>query len=89
MEYILLIREFEKEPLYELVEIIRFENGRRYIYKLSRDREHFIHVVTSRDVTYVELWHPNFAVPLLVFKVADWEELSRVLILFRSLVKVL
>ncbi|AET32785.1 MAG: hypothetical protein ACPL3C_06100 [Pyrobaculum sp.] len=86
MEAVLLIREFEREP-YELVDVLRFERGRRYIYRLAAgDREYFIHVVAFTDVTYVEFWHPNYAVPLLVFRVLGGEELSRVLILLRSLV---
>ncbi len=86
MEAVLLIREFEREP-YELVDVLRFERGRRYIYRLaSGDREYFIHVVAFADVTYVEFWHPNYAVPLLVFRVLSGEELSRILILLRSLV---
>jgi hypothetical protein len=35
---------------------------------------------------YVEFWHPGYAVPLLVFRVASEEELSRILVLLRSLV---
>ncbi|GEM_PF-929938 len=87
MESILLIRELEKEPVYELVEVLRFERGRRYVYKLSAgDKEYFVHVVTLREAVYVEFWHPGYAVPLLVFRVASGEELSRILILLRSLV---
>lgn len=87
MEAVLLIREFEKEPVYELVEVLRFERGRRYIYRLvSGDREYFIHVLAFVDGTYVEFWHPGYAVPLLVFRVFKDEELARVLTLLRSLV---
>lgn len=85
MESVLLIREFEKEP-YELVEVLRFERGRRYIYRLAAGgREYFVHVVALREAVYVEFWHPGYAVPLLVFHVSSGEELSRVLILLQSL----
>ncbi len=87
MESILLIRELEKELVYELVEVLRFERGRRYVYKLfAGNKEYFVHVVTLREAVYVEFWHPGYAVPLLVFRVASGEELSRILILLRSLV---
>jgi hypothetical protein len=85
VESVLLIREFEKEP-YELVEVLRFERGRRYIYRLAAGgREYFVHVVALREAVYVEFWHPGYAVPLLVFHVSSGEELSRVLILLQSL----
>lgn len=87
MEGVLLIRELEKEPVYELVEVLRFERGRRYVYRLSAgDREYFVHIVTLREAVYVEFWHPGYAVPLLVFRIASEEELSRILVLLRSLV---
>ena len=54
---ILLVREFEAG--YELVDILRFEQGRRYIYRLVGDREYFVHVVALKSATYVEFWHPN------------------------------
>jgi hypothetical protein len=86
VESVLLIREFEKEPVYELVEVLRFERGRRYVYRLATgEREYFVHVVTLRESAYVEFWHPGYAVPILVFHVSSGEELSRVLILLRSL----
>ncbi len=85
---IALLRELEKE-LYELVDIIRFDNGRRYIYRLIGEREYFVHVLSLKDATYIELWLSNFAVPLLVFKIVSMEEFSRVLILLKSLAKVL
>jgi hypothetical protein len=86
VESVLLIRELEKEPAYELVEVLRFERGRRYIYRLAvGEREYFVHVVTLRESAYVEFWHPGYAVPILVFHVSSGEELSRVLILLRSL----
>ncbi|MEM1733885.1 MAG: hypothetical protein QXK71_05185 [Pyrobaculum sp.] len=86
MESLLLIREFERE-FYELVEIIRFERGRRYVYKaFTGDRTYYIHVVVIGDVVYVELWHPNFAVPLLVFRISGQEELASVLVMLKSLV---
>ncbi|MEZ0319471.1 MAG: hypothetical protein ABWK05_05725 [Pyrobaculum sp.] len=81
---ILLVREFEAG--YELVDILRFERGRRYIYRLVGDREYFIHVVAMKEATYVEFWHPNYAVPLLVFKIGSGEELSRVFVLLKALV---
>ncbi|WP_148682424.1 hypothetical protein [Pyrobaculum neutrophilum] len=85
MEGVLLIRELEGAP-YELVDILRFEKGRRYIYKLpAGDREYYIHVVSLRDAVYVELWHPSYAVPLLVFRVSDRDEMSRLFILLKSL----
>jgi hypothetical protein len=86
VESVLLIREFEKEPAYELVEVLRFERGRRYVYRLAAgEREYFVHVVALRESAYVEFWHPGYAVPILVFQVSSGEELSRVLILLRSL----
>jgi hypothetical protein len=86
VESVLLIREFEKEPAYELVEVLRFERGRRYVYRLAvGEREYFVHVVTLRESAYVEFWHPGYATPILVFHVSSREELSRVLILLRSL----
>ena len=86
MENVLLIRELEEAPYYELVEILRFEVGRRYVYRLVAEREYFVHVVALREATYVEFWHPSHAAPLLVFKVSDREELARVLLLLKSLV---
>jgi len=60
VEGVLLIRELEKEPVYELVEVLRFERGRRYVYRLSAgDREYFVHIVTLRETVYVEFWHPG------------------------------
>jgi len=80
VEPVLLVREFEKEPVYELVEVLRFERGRRYVYRLvAGDREYF------NNATYVEFWHPNYAVPLLVFRILSDEEFSRVILLLRSL----
>lgn len=81
----MLIREFEKGP-YELVEILRFEKGRRYIYRLlAKDREYFVHIVVLGNVMYVELWHPGYAIPLLIFRISRVEELTRVFTLLKSL----
>lgn len=86
MESVLLIREFERD-YYELVDIMRFERGRRYVYRASvGDRSLYIHVVVVGDSTYVEFWHPNFAVPLLVFRVSNRDELVRISVLLKSLV---
>lgn len=86
MEPVLLVREFEKEPVYELVEVLRFERGRRYVYRLvGGEREYFVHIVVFGDATYVEFWHPNYAVPLLVFRILSDEEFTRVILLLRSL----
>lgn len=85
MDAVEVIRQLERQPAYRLLEVLRFGGGRRYIYRLTGDREYLVHVVVFRGETYVEFWHDNFAVPLLVFKVVGGEELNRLLLLLRTL----
>lgn len=84
MEGILLVGEFERLPSLELVDVLRFEKGRRYIYRIN---DYFIHVVTIGGSTYVEFWHQNFAVPLLVYRVTSKEGLSQIYLVLRSLAR--
>jgi len=79
-----LIREFEKTC--ELVESLRFERGRRYVYRLaSDDCEYLVHIVSHNDNLYVEFWTPRHAVPIIVLRVSEGGDIYRTAALLRVL----
>lgn len=67
-----LVRYLESQELYKLVEVVKYQHGRRYIFKTSiRDGEMYIHLVFYKDKAYLELWPQSFAIPLAVYDLGE------------------
>nr|KJR73579.1 MAG: hypothetical protein TU35_05110 [Thermoproteus sp. AZ2] len=63
-----LVRAIESQESYKLVDIIKYENGRRYIFKSPmKDGEIYIHLVFHRGKLYLEIWPRSFAMPMAVY----------------------
>ncbi|WP_167828112.1 hypothetical protein [Thermoproteus tenax] len=67
-ELVEIVRYLESQESYRLIDVIKYRNGRRYIFKVSiRDGEIYIHLISHRGRAYLELWLQSFAVPLAVY----------------------
>ncbi len=63
-----LVRYLESQEFYKLVDVVKYRDGRRYIFKTSiRDGEMYIHLVFYKDKAYLEIWPQSFAIPMAVY----------------------
>lgn len=68
-----LVRYLESQELYRLVDVVKYRDGRRYIFKTSiKDGEMYIHLVFHKDKAYLELWPQSFAIPLAVYDLGKY-----------------
>lgn len=67
-ELVELVRLLESQESYKLIDVIKYENGRRYIFRSPiRDGEIYIHIVIHKGKLYLELWPQSFAIPMAVY----------------------
>ncbi|MEL9990970.1 MAG: hypothetical protein QXP98_09790 [Thermoproteus sp.] len=67
-DHIEVVRYLESQEFYRLVDVIKYRDGRRYIFKTAiRDGEVYVHLVLYRDRAYLELWPQSFAIPMAVY----------------------